>query len=783
MRVLVNYSKEDKPHLSSLAYILRSMGVTALSTAKDLTIGELLGQAKTSSCSAILLCNEQTLRYCVPGEAPTLDKWRGSRLNFSVPTIIINRLEHVNTVPHGRWLLERDISKLRAIFIAPQRFGYTLLDDPGRFPYALAELSKSVAIAHDVETKTFNRTEVELDKARKKGLYLGEPVEQGATVITCASWTGIFSNGSLKTFVLPLIDFGKDHWTSDADYGKALLFQRKANALPMHKIMHNGMYDATHSLRYHAPILNWTYDTMAMAHAELSEVPKTLDFVASYLLYDYIFWKDDAESASKHNDIEKYWGYNAKDTWATARIAVEQLRKSPAYAFKNFAAKFKTVYPALYSNFEGLLIDNATRKELREKSLIQLTNARRSLRVKVADPNFNPGSWQQVEKYVYKIFGAKKPNIGKSKSGTDEKNLKSVAEQHPLLARLCTDILDYREAQKAIGTYYDFLQYNERLLWALNPFGTETGRMACNASSLWCGTQVQNVPPYAKAMLVADPGYELFEADNKQSEGRTTAYLSQEENLIRALEDAERDFYKTLGTLFFNIPYENVTKAFRNEVLKRIVHGTNYMMGAKTFIENIGVLVLYRTAAQIGIKVVEVARKNKPSEMTLKQFATLLLDSYHKPFPRVREWYAEVRNEIKTTGFLTSPTGHKRRFFGDIEKNHNMLRGAVAHAPQNLSVEILDIGFNRIYQELVLPGAGAIRLKAQIHDSVFGQIRLGMREYYAPRILECMDNPLEVHGRLLRIPVDIKFGHRWIEANEEYPDGTKEWHKPTSGGA
>jgi DNA polymerase I-like protein with 3'-5' exonuclease and polymerase domains len=575
---------------------------------------------------------------------------------------------------------------------------------------------------------------------------------------------------------LPLVDFGIDHWNNDSEYFQAIQFLRKTNKLSIPKVMHNGMYDATHLIRYHAEPYHYSLDTMALAHAEYAELPKTLDFVASYHLYDYIFWKDDSEEAAKKKDIEKYWAYNAKDTWYTARILAAQLRTAPAYAYKNYSSKFRTVYPALYCNFEGIKIDQEKRMESRTASLAQKAKALEGLQIKFADKNFNPGSWQQVEKYVYKVFGAKKPNIGKSKSATDEKNLKSVAEQHPLLARLVTDILDYREAQKAIGTYYDFIQREGRLLWALNPFGTETERMACSASSLWCGTQVQNIPPYAKSMLIADDGYELFEADNKQSEGRTTAYCAQEENLIRALENAEKDFYKTLGTLFFNIPYEQVTKAFRNDVLKRIVHGTNYMMGAKTFIENIGVMILFKTAQQLDYKIVETPKKHRDEEKTLKQFAQMLLDSYHKPFPRVRKWYDEIKYEIDTTGYLVSPLGHTRKFFGDITSNHNMLRGAVAHQPQNLSVSILDRGLNRVYHELVIPGKGDIRLKAQIHDSIFGQIRLGMREYYAPRIIACMDNPILVHGRTLSIPVDIKFGHNWAEGDtDKNPNGTYEW--------
>jgi len=766
MRVLVNYNKEEKPHISALAYILQKHGVTGMYTATDMTIGELLEKAKRINASAILLTNEQTLRYCVPGEKPTVDKWRGSRLNFSTPTIILNKLEHIHTVPHGEWLLDQDIAKLKHLSKAPMAFSFDVLRRTQDFSEAFNDLQRAFVIYYDVETSTLpSFTSCGVENA-------------GETRITCASWTGIHLDGSLRTYVLPLINFGTDYWESDKDYGKALSLLRRINALPSIKAMHNGMYDCTHSIRYHAEPLNWTYDTMAMAHAAYSELPKTLDFVCSYNCYDYIFWKDQAEAASKSKDIESYWSYNAKDTWWGARILIEQLRTSPKYAYKNYAAKFPLVYPALYCNFEGLQIDSAVRSKLREESSTQLADAQTELREMFADPNFNPGSWQQVEKYIYRVFGAKKPGIGKSKSGTDEKNLVAVGEQHPLLERLTTQIIDYRGAQKAIGTYYDFLQYQGRLLWALNPFGTETGRMACSSSSLWCGTQVQNIPGYAKQMLVADDGYELFEADNKQSEGRTTAYCSQEEALIAALENATKDFYKTLGTLFFNIPYEEVSDFFRNKVLKKIVHGTNYMMGAKTFIENIGVRILYETAAHIGISLVTTPRAKHPEETTIKKFAASLLESYHKPFPRVKLWYKELYNEIASTGYLVGPTGHTRRFFGDITKNHNMLRGAVAHQPQNLSVTVLDTGLLRVYKELVLPSNGDIRIKAQIHDSIFGQWKIEKRDYYAPRVLEMMNNPIKVHGRTMVIPVDIKYGNNWAEADSGNPSGTRKWKAP-----
>lgn len=751
MRVLVNYHKSEAKYLSQLAYFLRQAGIEAVSTAKVLTISELTAKAKHGSASAILLCNEETLRNCVPGDHPTLDKFRGTRLNFSVPTIICNSLAHVNTVAHGSWLLEKDLEKFRTIHLPPQPFEFQVLTKVGMFEAALKLLSAALVLSLDIETDLLNEQDNEVT------------MEGGDSIITSISWTALMPDGTMPTIVMPFVDFGVDHWETEYDYQQAIRFMQMVNALPCPKVMQNGMYDTTHLIRYHAEPANWVLDTMGMAHSEFAELPQDLSFIASYQLYDYVYWKDDADLSKKDKDLNKFWGYNAKDTWNTLRIAIQQLRTMPAYARVNYADQFKIVYPSIYCSFEGLLIDNKVREEKRAVSSTLLEGARNELRIMFADPNFNPGSWQQVEKYIYKVFGARKPKIGKSKSCTDEKNLIAVGQQHPLLSRLTTNILDYRGAQKAIGTYYDFKQKNSRLLYSLDPFGTETDRMACRASSLWVGTQAQNIPFYAKSMLCADAGYEMVEVDNSQSEARCTAYCAQELKLIEALESATHDFYRTLGTLFFNIPYEEVSDFFRNKVLKKIVHGTNYMMGAKTFIENIGVQILYDTASKLDIKLVQVPRKNRTDEMTIKGFAKSLLEAYHKPFPRVREWYKEIFTEIQITGMLVSPLGHTRKFFGDINKEHDMLRGAVAHQPQNLSVKVLNKGFWRCYKELVVPSRGRYRMKAQVHDSILAQYLAAERDYWVPRMIECCKNAIEVHGRILRIPVDAKVGPNWGE--------------------
>lgn len=756
MRILINYSKKDQSHLPILQYHLRNKNFQAIATNLTLSIGELVTKAKSSGCTAILLCNEDTLNNCVPGAKPTLDSFRGSLLNFSVPTVVTNSLLHTTSIDHGSWLLNKDLDKLKTLNEAYKiPFYFEVLENEFQMQGAYYVLSSAIFIAYDIETKTINED--------------AEALKGGDTIITCASYTGVFLDGTYKTYVLPFVDFLVDHWQTDEDYAIALLYLRKLNSLKIPKVMHNGLYDCLHSIVYQAEPAYWSLDTMALAHSEFSSLPKTLDFVASINLPDYMQWKHESEKASKDKDIHEYWTYNAKDTWYTARILVNQLRNLPAYAKKNYAEQFPLVYPCLYGAFEGLKIDQEVRKDLREKASTKLTESLASLRVMLADPNFNPGSYRHVQHYIYDVIGAADPHIGKKKDasgkrsrmvrGTDEKNLSSIGGQHPILLKVTSSILSYREAQKAIGTYFDFLQRNGRLLWNLNPFGTDTGRMSCNSSSFWCGTQIQNIPYYAKAMLISDEGYTLIELDNSQSEARCTAYLSQEENLIKALEDPDKDFYRSLGTLFFGISYEEVTKELRNEVLKKIVHGTNYMMGAATFIENAGIERILFAALLLKIRI-SLEAKIPKDHLSLKQFVTYLLDSYHKPFPRVREWYKEVANDIMTKHMLVSPLGHTRYFFGDLSKNHNLLRGAVAHAPQNLSVSILNIGLKKVWK-LVKAFGGKIRFKAQIHDSIFLQIHNSILEDTIPLVQSSMKNPVVVHGRTLIIPVDYKTGTDW----------------------
>lgn len=738
MKILLNYDKKLENYKGVIAGLAKTKGLEVLATGRTLQIAELLEAAKSIKAEGILLANEDTLQHCIADSSKkiTLDKYRGSRLNFSIPVIVGAPLDHLRKIPYGKWLYERDLEKFKKIKVPPTQLQFTVCDSQEKLFQCAFIANEALLISIDIETDLCMR-------------------------ITCVSFTCFLATGKLYTFVIPLIEFGKDYWHKDAEYEDALRTMQDVcrNAVP--KVFFNGPYDAQYLIRYNCEPRNYVVDVMGLAHAEYSELPKSLDFVASRLLYDYYFWKDEADEAYKNGDYNRYLAYCARDSWNTLRCFFALMHSCQPHTIKNYQMVFKMCYPFLYCNYEGSLVDTAARDANKAKAQAVVDKSLQDLRTIAADPNFNPNSPKQVQELLFDILGAKPI---RNQRTTKEKALVAIAAQHPLLDIVIQKILDYRGEAKAISTYFEFALLEGRALYNLNPWGTDTTRASSQQSNFRFfdrekdkirnyGLQIQNVPAYAKDMIVADEGYVLAEADNNKSEARCVAYDSQCPAMIAALEDSTRDFYKTLGTLFFGIAYEDVSKDLRNKILKRIVHGRNYLMGGKTLVEHASAKQLLEGAALLGIQVTDIVH-----------FADYLLSLYNKPFPEINEWYKRIRLEVMRTHRLVSPIGYTRYFFGDIIKDHDVYRGAVAHGPQNLSVMIVNRGMWRVYKELVLTSNGEFRLKGQVHDSIKAQFIEAKKDYYSKRMLECMDNPITIHGKLMKIPVDIGIGKRWIDA-------------------
>lgn len=732
MRVLVNITEREIPYQGLLLQELNILGHVAKATYKALSISELLALATRIGADAIFCTHPRTLANLIPDTKVDQTVWRGSTLFMSTPIVVGQPLNFIRTTTHGKLLFQIDIRKLSATAAGAFKYDFKIARDKEGLLEAKRELLKAAVSVVDIETSLQNQ-------------------------ITSVSFTPIMEDYSIAT--THVISLMPDHWSSRQELmEQAWQVVKELCEAPMPKVFHNGCFDSFHLIRYNIIPHNFIYDTEYIWHSWYSELPKALAKIASYLLPDFYYWKNESELFPLE--------YNAKDTINTARIFIKLVQKAPKWVWKNYSQSCPNIAPVVYTCFEGFLTDTTKRAEARALAQADLDTQLGELRAFVGLPDFNPGSWQQVQALLYKSLRARVPPRAKSAAATGSLELGKVALQHPLFELLTSRIIKYRELKKAIGTYYDArLDAGNRLHYAHRLDGTETSRMACSASSLYVpgsrtksgaknlGTQIMNVPYYLKKAMLADPGYLLIDTDKSQSEARCTAYIAACETLREALENPEplcggtvRDFYCYTGYKFFGQEF-NKKHALRQAV-KKIIHGTNYIMGWATFIDSVGATKLLEYKIMVGYR------------GSLKSFAIFLLGLYHELYPEVKlGWDATVK-EAATTGRIVTPDGWTRLVLGD-PTNHNVMRSIVAHKSQHFSVVGINEAMWKLFYFVQVESKGEYRLKCQIHDSIVSQAVKEKAEYYARKQEEVMDIPQSTPFGEMRIPLETDISYYW----------------------
>lgn len=705
---------------------------------KVLTRSELAMKAAQANCRLLLTTSLEVLKLVAPAMAGTLSENYGTVVEFdgirggTCRLILVPTFMSMYTQNAGPFILNHYCQKLaQGGMVKGDKFSWEYLT-PANFEAAKEVASKSFLCAVDIETsKEFLRIE------------------------SCAYTFGIRnSDGSVttKSFVVRC---------AAETYPFCLDAIAVLNATSVPKVMQNGQYDCSYFIRWDLPIVNYIYDTQNLMHCLFPELPKDLSFVSGMFLENFRFWKDESS--------ENLYEYNAKDTyntfWTWLGMNAYIIRNNCEYAWKNYLIEFPVIFPAISCGQEGFAVDEEQRMKLRAAEVAKSEEALGNLRYLIGEPNFNPKSPKQVAELM-RAVGYK---LGK---GTDVKELTKWKDAHPMYEPLVKYIWAYRKAEKAISTYYDMSLLNQRLMYELNPAGTETGRMSSKGSNFWVGTNIQNIPRYARAMLRADDGWILVAVDKSQSESYCTGYISQDLNLIKVVTTSP-DFHCQNASMFFGMPFEELfdadyidpktgkkgkvlIEAIRT-VAKRVNHGANYNMGPDVLVETMGVPA-----------VLEAQRLLKlPAFMKVRDVAQYLLNRFDDTYPIIRgPWYNSLIKELQSTGKLyLASTGWTRRSFLKPWKSKLDLNAVVAHKPQSLSVQLVNKAFVRIWRELQLGKyKGKFRMKAQVHDEIIVQVRPEIVEQASKDIADLMVIPTVVEGRTMTIPSTIATGFYWSEA-------------------
>lgn len=698
----------------------------------------------------------------------SLQKWAGAILDLEGIQVLVARpFKQLTTVDYSKFLLRWYVRKVQLrTFYTPPPMVWSQPASHCERQQAYDEIVNAEFMAVDIET-----TLQEVSELRYELLLKTNPEVAGLAVMV--KQTG----GKPPKFCIPIIDMigytallqgknGELYSTTivlNIKTMEDIYWMRKFNSTEATKICQNGGYEATHLIRYNAPLKNWMGDTFHMAHCQYVELPRTLADLAAFWLGNFQYWKDEISTQRAH--------YNAKDTYTTLWIWVYQIRELQDYQRTNYLIEFRKCFPAICSGLEGFRVDAKEQATLWDKYYEQKMKAQKTLQTLLGE-HFNPDSPTQLLPILnaFTRFKLKK---------TDKKALIRWGESGTLQAYIAEALKNYREAAKKLSTYLEATLFDGRMLYELNHGGTDTGRAASKASNLWCGGNIQNQDNKLRSMYTADTcsngaseDWILANQDGSQAESRTTAYISEDENLMHTVETAP-DFHSRNASMFFGIPESeiiqteldiqtgkiHVVKVLRPDIRKLskpVNHGSNYNMGRGVLLETMG------TKAVLNAK-----RLLKLDDcLGLADTCDYLLNTFMKTYPDVKgKYYDEVFAEIGSTGKLVGATGWTRVCFGTpIRDGHKpTINKYVAHLPQSLSVMIIDEAEFEFWYEYQIEKQ-LIRIKAQVHDEVVFQVRPQHLIETRDALGKLISRPYNVKGRQLVIPTDGGGdGYRWSE--------------------
>jgi DNA polymerase I len=345
---------------------------------------------------------------------------------------------------------------------------------------------------------------------------------------------------------------------------------------------------------------------------------------------------------------------------------------------------------------------------------------------------FNPGSTQQLGRFLYDDLGLASGRKTKTGRSTDADTLESLRGEHPVVEL----ILEWRQLTKLKSTYVDALPLlctaDSRVHTSFNQAVATTGRLSSSDPNL------QNIPVRTqwgqriRRAFHADTGQQLVSADYSQVELRVLAHVTGEAELIAAFQRGE-DIHRRTAAEVYSVAPEDVTADMRR--IAKVV--------------NFGVVY--------GLSDFGLARDTGMS----REDAHTFIDAYFTNFPAVTAYLEQVRNHAREYGWVETFIG-RRRYIADIRAANRQLRFAAERMAVNMPIQggAADIMKQAmILVDAALRDAGLhSRILLQVHDELLLEAPAEEIEVLIPLLRERMGA-----AEALKVPleVDVKVGDNW----------------------
>jgi DNA polymerase-1 len=460
------------------------------------------------------------------------------------------------------------------------------------------------------------------------------------------------------------------------------------------------------------------FDTMLAHHLLVPELPHDLDFLAS-IYADMNYYAIKPWESDDHDT----WIYNGRDCIATFRTyekLSQELKESHMNEF--FEGYTMPLFMCLFEmQHRGVRIDSNRREQLRQLLVAEICRLQIAINA-ASGRELNPNSPKQLKEYFYEE--QRHTQRVHRKRGTvtvDKEALGKLAAEGSQVAQL---ILQYRQAQKLLSTFVDIpLSPSGCIHSEYVISGTVTGRLSSRTPFTGFGSNLQNIPPQARELIVPRPGMCFVKGDLSQAENRVVAWLT--DGIMKKAFQRGDDVHSLAASMLFGGQAQDYPKgSHERNVAKTCVHAANYGSGPGQV-----AAILHCTQSE--------ARK--------------LLEKYHESFPEVRRWHERIRARLAKNRTLVTPLGRKRQFLG--RWGDELFRSAYAFIPQSTVADYLNLGLLRLWLKLFPLNSWPV---LQVHDEVVVECPIGQEQQVEQIMRQCLEIPIVVESDILVIPLETK---------------------------
>jgi DNA polymerase-1 len=382
---------------------------------------------------------------------------------------------------------------------------------------------------------------------------------------------------------------------------------------------------------------------------------------------------------------------------------------------------------------EGVAVDCDLLGSISAEMHTRITEIEQEIQ-ETAGYTFNPGSTQQLGRFLYDDLGLASGRKTKTGRSTDADTLETLRGEHPVVEQ----ILEWRQLTKLKSTYVDALPLlctaDSRVHTSFNQAVATTGRLSSSDPNL------QNIPVRTqwgqriRRAFHADTGQRLVSADYSQVELRVLAHVTGEVELIAAFQRGE-DIHRRTAAEVYSVAPEDVTADMRR--IAKVV--------------NFGVVY--------GLSDFGLARDTGMS----RDEAHTFIDAYFTNFPAVTAYLEQVRNHAREYGWVETFIG-RRRYIADIRAANRQLRFAAERMAVNMPIQG---GAADIMKQAMILVDGALRdaglrsrILLQVHDELLLEAPAEEIDALIPLLRERMGA-----AEALKVPleVDVKVGDNWGE--------------------